>query len=239
MLLLLFVLGLCFGSFGSVVVYRIHDKKPGILTGRSACPSCSHTLSWKDLFPVFSYICTKGKCRYCQKKISPQYPIMELICGLSFAFFGTWMYRYIDPSMIVDWVYFVTFLLVVYTVFIFSVYDVAYMEVPDEFILPVITIVFALLFLSIWFPVMRYIEPRDMSLIFEGILASMTLYIFLGLQMLLPAAYVAIRDKKYYLLVSLCRQMLLFPIWVVFRSIAGKKLDTWFPESEEELPTGI
>jgi len=37
-----------------------------------------------DLIPILSYVFLGGKCRYCKAKISPQYPIVELITGLLF-----------------------------------------------------------------------------------------------------------------------------------------------------------
>ncbi len=46
---------------------------------RSHCDTCSHTLSWQDLFPLISYLLMKGRCRYCQQPISLNYPIIELI----------------------------------------------------------------------------------------------------------------------------------------------------------------
>ena len=57
--------------------------------------------------------------------------------------------------------------------------------------------------------------------------------------MLIPAAYISYKRRKPVLFFSLLKQMILFPVWVVFRSILGKKLDTWFPDNQEELPSGI
>ena len=44
--------------------------------------SCGHTLAWYDLFPLFSYLFLRGKCRYCKQKISAQYPIVEGLNGV-------------------------------------------------------------------------------------------------------------------------------------------------------------
>jgi len=55
-----------------------------VAKGRSYCPKCHHTLAGYDLVPVFSFLFLKGKCRYCGKPISWQYPIIELITGLIF-----------------------------------------------------------------------------------------------------------------------------------------------------------
>ncbi len=57
--------------------------------------SCGHNLAWYDLFPLFSYLSLGGKCRYCKKHISAQYPIVEFTNGvfsvLSFMLAGFWL----------------------------------------------------------------------------------------------------------------------------------------------------
>ncbi len=83
-LIFIFLYGLIFGSFYNVVIYRLPIDL-SIAKGRSFCPNCNHSLRAIDLIPVFSYIFLKGKCRYCDIKISMRYPLIELICGLLFA----------------------------------------------------------------------------------------------------------------------------------------------------------
>jgi prepilin signal peptidase PulO-like enzyme (type II secretory pathway) len=89
----LVVLGLCFGSFANALVWRVHEqagqaakKKPdkkylkqlSVAKGRSMCPNCKHELVAKDLIPVLSWLALGGKCRYCAKPISIQYPLVEV-----------------------------------------------------------------------------------------------------------------------------------------------------------------
>lgn len=78
-----FLLGLIFGSFLNVLIYRI-PLKLSPEKGFSFCPACKHRLHWYDLFPLFSYIFLRGKCRYCKAKISLQYPIVEFLNALCF-----------------------------------------------------------------------------------------------------------------------------------------------------------
>jgi leader peptidase (prepilin peptidase)/N-methyltransferase len=78
-----FIFGLIVGSFLNCVIYRLGEKK-SFLNGRSFCPECFHILSWKDLIPIFSFLILKGKCRYCRKKISLQYPLVEFFTGILF-----------------------------------------------------------------------------------------------------------------------------------------------------------
>ena len=80
--LLVFVFGLCIGSFLNCVIYRLEAKKG--LGGRSFCPKCKKELAWQDLIPVFSFLFLKGKCRNCKQKISIQYPFVELATGIVF-----------------------------------------------------------------------------------------------------------------------------------------------------------
>jgi len=80
---MIFLLGLVVGSFLNCIIYRLETRE-NFLKGRSYCPHCKHILSWKDLIPIFSFLFLKGKCRYCQKKISLQYPLVEFFTGFLF-----------------------------------------------------------------------------------------------------------------------------------------------------------
>ncbi|MDO8668684.1 MAG: prepilin peptidase [Candidatus Buchananbacteria bacterium] len=81
--LLIFIFGAVIGSFLNVVIIRIHEGG-NIVKSRSSCPHCHHVLEPIDLIPIFIFIIQAGKCRYCHKKISWQYPLVELTTGLLF-----------------------------------------------------------------------------------------------------------------------------------------------------------
>lgn len=74
----IFILGVTIGSFLNVCIYRIPEKKD-IAVESSHCMHCGHVLKWYELIPVFSFLIQGGKCRSCKKKISWQYPIVELL----------------------------------------------------------------------------------------------------------------------------------------------------------------
>jgi len=76
-----FLFGLIYGSFLNVVVLRFDDWL-SILTTRSRCPDCQTQLRWYDLIPVISYATLRGRCRYCEKPISGQYPLVEIVTGI-------------------------------------------------------------------------------------------------------------------------------------------------------------
>jgi len=99
------VLGLVVGSFLNVVILRLPERMaasweqearevlaleaepaaplpPGIVREPSHCPQCKHRLSVLDNIPVFGWLLLRGRCRYCQVKISIQYPLVELLSGV-------------------------------------------------------------------------------------------------------------------------------------------------------------
>jgi len=98
------MLGLLVGSFLNVVILRLPARMaatwereaheileldteqaplpPGIVKEPSHCPSCKHRLSVIDNIPLFSWLLLRGRCRYCQTKISIQYPLVELLTAV-------------------------------------------------------------------------------------------------------------------------------------------------------------
>lgn len=98
------VLGLLVGSFLNVVILRLPARMaaawrqeardvlelqadatplpPGIVREPSHCPHCKHPLSALDNIPLFGWLLLRGRCRYCQAKISIQYPLVELLSGV-------------------------------------------------------------------------------------------------------------------------------------------------------------
>ena len=79
-LILLFLVGLCVGSFCNVLIYRIPKEEEFVKTP-SHCMTCGHELKWFELIPVFSWLIQGGKCRACGVKLSAQYPVVELVNG--------------------------------------------------------------------------------------------------------------------------------------------------------------
>jgi len=170
-----FIFGLCIGSFLNCVIYRteLQENMPkgsprrkavSFLRGKSFCPHCKHTLSWQDLFPVFSFLFLGGKCRYCRKKISWQYPIVELFSGLIFLLISNFVIfskSSVIPSLIGNpgtsqtlWISAfagMTSLLFLFYVssslIIIFVYDLKHYIIPDKILFPaiIITLVYRIL----------------------------------------------------------------------------------------------
>lgn len=73
--------GLCFGSFLNVVIYRL-PRGLNVAYPASACPGCSSEIAAYDNIPVLSWLILRGKARCCKTPISPRYPLIELLGGL-------------------------------------------------------------------------------------------------------------------------------------------------------------
>ena len=73
--------GVIIGSFVNVLILRL-PLRESVTLQRSHCMSCGHVLSWYELFPLFSYLFLRGKCRHCKAHISIQYPIVEAANGI-------------------------------------------------------------------------------------------------------------------------------------------------------------
>ncbi len=137
-LLYLFILGLFLGSFYNVVAMRL-SKCESIVFPGSHCTNCNHHLSWYELIPVFSYIGLRGKCKECKKKISVQYPLVEIITGFLFAL----------SYFIFGFTYMTLISIVVSSVVIITIIsDAHFMVILDEVLVVGIFLIALLLFLE-------------------------------------------------------------------------------------------
>ncbi|MBU1292388.1 prepilin peptidase [Patescibacteria group bacterium] len=146
---IIFLFGLAIGSFLNVVICRLETKE-SILVSRSYCPKCKKSLKWFELIPIFSFLIQKGKCRYCGKKISIQYPLVELVTGLLFLFVIL-NYSSVIPNLIgnPDLINFrwipafagMTFnLIIISLLIVIFVYDLKHYIIPDKIVYPAIII---------------------------------------------------------------------------------------------------
>jgi len=79
----IFVVGLVFGSFANVLIYRL-PKNISLLAPASFCPHCQKKIFWYDNIPLLGFLLLGGRCRFCKNKISLIYPAVELITALTF-----------------------------------------------------------------------------------------------------------------------------------------------------------
>ncbi len=150
---LFFIIGLIFGSFLNVVIYRL--KTPprrggtakGIIFGCSFCPECKVRLKWYDLIPILSFIYLRGRCRYCRKKISWHYPIVEILSGLIWILVFYKIYGRINlleqtyagqDLQFLNLLNFFYYILIFSALLVIAVYDFKWRIIPDKIIYPAI-----------------------------------------------------------------------------------------------------
>jgi prepilin signal peptidase PulO-like enzyme (type II secretory pathway) len=152
-IVILALLGLVFGSFVNAFVWRLHEqelllekkKKPtkkqlgkfSILKGRSMCPDCQHELVAKDLVPVLSWLSLRGKCRYCAKPISWQYPVVEVVTSLLFIL-SYWYWPASITGLEVQ--HFVVWLGFIVMFMALAVYDLHWFLLPNRVVYPLIIV---------------------------------------------------------------------------------------------------
>jgi prepilin signal peptidase PulO-like enzyme (type II secretory pathway) len=137
------IFGLVIGSFLNVIILRLHSGESSA-KGRSHCPCCRHDLESWDLVPVLSFIWLHGKCRYCQTKISWQYPLVEL--SVAFLFVLAFVVDF-GKVQSFDWrlaMYLLRDFFVISALVVVFVYDLRWMLIPDSVVLPTIILALAL-----------------------------------------------------------------------------------------------
>ena len=120
--IMIFIIGLVFGSFYNVVGYRLPNNI-SIIYPPSNCPNCNHKLKFYELIPILSYIFLHGRCRCCKKRISFSYPFFEALTGILF------LLSYIIFGLNIKFFISITFISVL---IIISISDIKYYIIPDE-----------------------------------------------------------------------------------------------------------
>ncbi|WOH35813.1 A24 family peptidase [Thalassotalea fonticola] len=152
------ILGLVIGSFLNVVIFRLpkmlenewrcecrefledelkpvpenEQKTPEILTlskPASTCPKCGHKIKVWENIPVVSWLVLKGKCSSCANPISPRYPIIETVTGITSLVIGmyfgvTWQALFM---LVLTW-----------ALIALTMIDVDKMILPDQITLPLV-----------------------------------------------------------------------------------------------------
>ena len=164
----LFIFWTLFGSFASVIIYRLKSSEKGILFWRSHCKTCERNLSPWELFPIFSWLFQKWRCKGCKKKISIIYPLLEFTSGLLFLW--VW-YFLISPWLIFSWNIFewwrmVFFLSIMFLTLIYVYYDILYLEIPESVLAAAnIMSVLVLILQGYGFSIIPYLSTWNNSLI--------------------------------------------------------------------------
>ncbi len=149
--------GLVFGSFGSVIFYRLwewptKETWKWFLVWRSECPKCHHQLKVRNLVPIFSWLFQWWKCEYCKAPISRFYPFLEITTVLIFlcVFFtcsNNWIPGY--NIWLLEWYIFTIFITIsARLLWIIFLYDIKTYElhITATIFLAIITLFFTLFF---------------------------------------------------------------------------------------------
>ena len=120
--IIVFIIGLIFGSFLNVLIHRLPLGISLIKPLGSTCSHCNYTIKWYENIPILSYLFLKGKCSNCSKHISIVYPLVELTTALVtlLLYMNYWL----------NWELIVTITLF-YTLIVLSLIDLKYKAVPD------------------------------------------------------------------------------------------------------------
>jgi len=125
-----FFLGATIGSFLNVVIYRLPRKISLANPSKSFCPNCKHPLDMPDLVPLFSWLASRGKCRYCQVKIAPRYFLVEMLTGALWA--GIWWRYFVEGGPNSDWIRGCVYLATAATLVAIIFIDWELYIIPDE-----------------------------------------------------------------------------------------------------------
>ncbi len=127
-----FIFGSIWGSFSNVCIYRLPNNAV-LAKNRSFCPECKNKINWFDNIPLLSFIFLKGKCRQCNKPISFQYFIVELLAAISFVV----IFHAFDLST-------TTLLLLCLSIFFIIIFfiDLKHFIIPNELTFPLMIIGF-------------------------------------------------------------------------------------------------
>lgn len=121
-LVLIFIFGLCLGSFLNVCICRIPQEK-SVIWPPSACPNCHGRIKWYDNIPVLSWFLLQAKCRNCKLPVSVVYPVIELLTG--FFFLTIWLiygFSWFTPI----------YMLAVFGLLLGTFIDLEHMILPDR-----------------------------------------------------------------------------------------------------------
>ena len=161
-----FILGACIGSFLNVCIYRIPENR-SIISPGSFCPDCHNSIPFYLNIPILSYLCLKGRCKFCNRSISIRYPLIETLTGI---FAVLLVLKFGINSVMFFWFVFISVLITI------SFIDVDHKIIPDRISIPGI-IIFASSFYFL--PEMTIIQSFSGILVGGGLLYAVAAFYYL------------------------------------------------------------
>jgi len=157
-LVLAVVLGLLWGSFANVCIYRwppsdaFPDGRSVVRPG-SHCSACKAPIRWYDNVPLLSYLWLRGRCRDCQATFSARYLIVEAMTGL---LFGVAWWFTLGPGGMFDALDVRAMWFVVDAAFVFVMVVIFFIDLDTMLILDKLTYPSAVLFYAVTFALPGY-----------------------------------------------------------------------------------
>ncbi|MGA2168453.1 MAG: prepilin peptidase [Terracidiphilus sp.] len=174
------LLGLAFGSFLNVCLSR-WPQGESVVSPRSHCRNCDHTLSWWENIPLLSWLALRGRCRNCHASIGWRYPLVELAVGAPWAVIAWRSYYAFFPLEYAAGMMFLVWILVA-----LAVLDAEHLWLPDAVTLPGIALGIGWWFLQMkqidWsfrIPLEPWEDARDAGKWLLGILAAALLILLI------------------------------------------------------------
>jgi len=156
-------LGVIIGSFLNICIDRIPLGERIIFPG-SHCESCGHPLGGAELIPIISYFMIKGRCRYCENRISLQYPLIELINGALYVL----VYYYFGNTLTT-----IAYAILFSILLVVTVIDQRTMHIPNSLI------IFGL-GVSFIYKIALAISVLDIKVFFQGMIGMLVGGIYIG-----------------------------------------------------------
>lgn len=202
-LLIIICAGLVFGSFVTCASYRL-PLEIDVIKKPSYCPNCQTKLVFKDLFPVFSWLFSGGKCRHCTTKISARYPLIELATA------GLFVLLYLYYGLAIQ-----GFILAAASVMlmVMIVADLEHFIIPD-------CVHIVMLPLALFY---RYVNGTFSPDILWGFLLMLGLGLFLhyGYSALRSRSMLGFGDVKFFAIVGVWLDLSAIPAFLLMAGILG------------------
>ncbi len=199
--LLIFILGLVFGSFFAALSFR-HPRGISVKKGRSFCPCCHEQIKWFDNIPLLSFILLGGKCRNCKKTISWRYPLIELSSALGFLFIFT-NYGF-------DFFLFLYLLLIFSTLLLIFVVDLEHKIIPDSFT-----------FFGIIVSVITFILIDSHAIVARLLAGFLAALILLLIHLLTRGRGMGLGDVKFAVMGGIFIGLKMFLVWLLVAFLTG------------------
>ena len=121
-----FIFGSVVGSFLNVCIHRL-PREESIVFPPSHCPSCGKAIRFYHNIPIFGYLSLRGKCADCGSRISPVYPLVEVLAGVMAAAVLAKFGLTIEAAF---------YLALIYALIVITFIDLEHMIIPNVITIP-------------------------------------------------------------------------------------------------------